>query len=63
MSVMEMKWCDFVVWTPHGISIERIDCDVDWPQLSNQLELCCKSWILPEYFEMKVPRRLSVCVL
>lgn len=63
MAVMEMTWCDFVIWTPHGISIERVPFDADWPQMSSQLLQCYKSWILPDYFEMKVPRKLSVCVL
>ena len=54
MAVMEMTWCDFVIWTPHGISTERVPFDADWPQMSSQLLQCYKSWISPDYFEMKV---------
>ena len=63
MAVMEMTWCDFVIWTPYGISIERVQFEFDWPKVSYQLLQSCKSWIIPEYFEMKVPRRLNVCAL
>lgn len=27
MAITKRRWCDFVVWTPKGISIERIDYD------------------------------------
>ena len=27
LSITERKWCDFIVWTTQGISIERIDFD------------------------------------
>ena len=60
---MEMTWCDFIIWTPYGISIECVQFEFDWAKVSYQLLQSCKSWIIPEYFEMKVPRRLNVCAL
>ena len=33
LAITQLPWCDFVVWTPHGISIERIERDINlWQQ-------------------------------
>ena len=27
LAVAQLPWCDFVIWTPHGASVQRIDHD------------------------------------
>jgi len=58
--VTERNWCDYVVWTPNGIFIERIDkspeTDVKWNSLKQKLE---KFWIedlAPELVDSRFER-------
>ena len=59
MAICDVNFCDFVIWSPQGIAIERISRDRKfWDSLYPKLEAFYKETLLPEYFEMRVPRRL-----
>ena len=59
MAICDVDFCDFVIWSPKGIAIERISRDRKfWDSLYPKLEAFYKETLLPEYFEMRVPRRL-----
>lgn len=30
LATTQLPWCDFVVWTPHGTTIQRIERDVNF---------------------------------
>ena len=57
MAITKRRWCDFVVWTPKGVSVERIDYDASFwslkmlPQLLNFYEKA----LLPELAAPEVP--------
>ena len=49
LGVTGRKWCDFVVWTPQGISIERIPFDQGfWEAMIPKLERFFDTAVLPE---------------
>ena len=49
MGITGSQWCDFVVWTPKGISIERISFDSTfWNNMIPKLENYYDSALLPE---------------
>ena len=57
MAVTRRSWCDFVVWTPRGIHIERIRADPDfWSQkMLPKLERFYMNAILPELASPRHP--------
>ena len=49
MAITNRKWCDFVVWTPKGISIERIKANPKfWEEIVPKLDDFWNKAILPE---------------
>lgn len=49
MALTKRKWCDFIVYTEKGISIERIDFDeVFWKELSQKLINFYDNCLAPE---------------
>ena len=49
MGITGSGWCDFVVWTPKGVSIERIKRDSSfWDKMLPKLEHFFDSALLPE---------------
>ena len=50
LAITQSLWCDFVVWTPHGISIERIERDTNlWQQkILPKLRMFYHEYLLPE---------------
>ena len=49
MAITKRKWCDFVVWTPQGISVQRIAADQTfWEKHKATLLRFYKEAILPE---------------
>ncbi len=49
MGITKREWCNFVVWTPKGLSIERIAFDRQlWESMTQKLEKFFDSAILPE---------------
>ena len=59
MAVCGVLWCDFIVWSPLGIHVERIErADAFWLDTSAKLDTVYRTVVVPEFFEMRVPRRL-----
>ena len=57
MAITGRPWCDFVVWTPKGLSVERISFDVEfWSTVKPKLVDFHRSAILPE---LALPRHPS----
>ena len=64
LGVTGLKWCDFVVWSPKDIFVERISFDSEfWGQVKCKLVEFHHSRICPEYFEMRLPRELPPMLL
>ncbi len=64
MGVTGCKWCDFVIWTPHGLHVERIYFNnAFWNDIATKLIQFHGRMLIPEYFEMRVPRGLLPLVL
>lgn len=60
LGVMSMNWCDFHAWSPKGSFTERIAIDRSfWESLKNKLVNFHHSWLCPEYFEHRIPRKLK----
>lgn len=59
MAICDMKWCDFVIWTHKGIHIERLEFDpIFWSDIASKLLNVHFSYMCPEYFEQRIPRKL-----
>jgi len=58
--VTERNWCDYVVWSPHGIFIERINksptTDTDWTSLKLKLEKFWLEDLAPELVDSRFER-------
>ena len=65
LQVTERKFCDFVLYAEQGpVSIERIYPDLNViGEISSNLTTFWKRVIAPEFFEMRVPRRLNPFIL
>ena len=50
LAITQLPWCDFVVWTPHGTSVERIEWDITlWQQkVFPKLKIFYHEYLLPE---------------
>ena len=49
MAITNRSWCDFVVWTPHGFSVERIAFDNNfWEEVEAKLLKFYNTAVLPE---------------
>ncbi|XP_053385028.1 uncharacterized protein LOC123537474 isoform X2 [Mercenaria mercenaria] len=62
--VTGLTWCDFVLWSPKGVSVQRIERDQKL--IDNLVTNTTCLWhrvICPEKFEMRVPRNLNPVVL
>lgn len=59
IAICEVDICDFVVWSPKGIKIQRVMRDKDfWVEICPKLIDFHHLTLMPEYLEMRVPRRL-----
>ncbi|KAL5020002.1 hypothetical protein ScPMuIL_002894 [Solemya velum] len=59
MAICDVEYCDFVMWSPNGISVERLARDrVFWSDIVDKLKHFYYNSMLPEIFEMRTPRRL-----
>ncbi|KAL3869509.1 hypothetical protein ACJMK2_042180 [Sinanodonta woodiana] len=59
LGIMGLKWCDFVVWSDINFEKIRVEFDQDfWGTLSEKLISFHHKWLCPEFFEMRIPRRL-----
>lgn len=49
LAITGRNWCDFVVWTPKGLSVQRISFDKQlWEEVKRKLEKFFDSALLPE---------------
>ena len=57
LTITRRSWCDIVIWTPTGISVERINTNSTfWDSIKEKLEQLYWSAILPE---LALPRYTS----
>jgi len=57
LALTGLEWCDFVIWTLGGISVERIYFDADhWENLKSKLVYYYTKFMLPELFSRRVLR-------
>lgn len=57
MGVSGRKWCDFVVWTLKGMSVERIMFDeAFWEKMVETLKSFYVNAVIPEIFSEHVKR-------
>ena len=64
MAVTDVAFCDFVVWSPKGILVQTVGRDDQfWNQLYPKLLGFHHTILMPEYLEMRIPRRLMPIVL
>lgn len=57
MAICKRKWCDFVIWTPSSLSIERIYFNPDfWKNTIKKLENFYVQAILPELASPRYPQ-------
>ena len=57
MAIANKPWCDFCVWTPNGLAIDRIDRDTDfWQQkMFPKLQTVYNKYLLPEISDPVYP--------
>ena len=57
MAITGLKWCDFVVWTPEDLSVERIPFDKSlWTHcMLPKLQKFFSSYVLPELIDPCYP--------
>ena len=61
LALTGLEWCDFVIWTLGGISVERIYFDADhWENLTSKLVFYYTKFMLPELFSRRVQRSLKL---
>ncbi|XP_052759884.1 uncharacterized protein LOC128246165 [Mya arenaria] len=61
MGITGRKWCDFVVWTCVGLSIQRIAfCESFWLKMLCQLDRFCLESYIPELYAQRVKRGMSL---
>ncbi|XP_046550827.1 uncharacterized protein LOC124260546 [Haliotis rubra] len=61
MAIAQREWCDFVVWTLKGISIQRIAFDkLKWEEMFQKLKRFYVTAIVPELFSRRVHRGLKL---
>ena len=59
MAICNASFCDFLLWSTKGMTVERVTFDKEfWEKLHLKLHNFYVNALLPEYFEMRVPRRL-----
>lgn len=61
LAITKRSWCDFVVWTPKGISVERIQFDPSfWQAMVPKLDSFYHDAILPELTAPEHPHRRPI---
>ena len=61
VGICEKAFCDFVVWSPSGISVERIMFDENlWKYIVLKLLTFHKEYLVTEYFLQRLPREQSL---
>ena len=61
LAITKRTWCDFVVWTPSGIAVERVFADkVFWQAVKVKLERFYRSAVLPELALPRFPSQQPI---
>ena len=61
MAITKRSWCDFIVWTPNGMTVERIVFDDSfWEQSKAKIAAFYSTAILPELAAPRHPRRQAI---
>ena len=61
LSITERKWSDFIVWSPQGISIERIDFIPSfWEKIVPKLDKFLNDAVLPELVAPDHPHKRPI---
>ena len=56
LAVMNLPWCDFVLWTPKELHVERIQADpAFWREVLPKLEKFYDTALLPELASPRYP--------
>ena len=64
MAICDVNWCDFILWSRSGLYIDRVEFDPDfWASTADRLRKAYDNVIVPEFCEMRVPRRLLPFIL
>lgn len=64
LMICEKSVCDFIVWSPFGMSVEHINFDQTfWKNTFSRLESFHRGYLVPEYFLMRIPRKLETLKL
>ena len=57
LAITRRRWCDFVIWTPKGMSVERVHFDAEfWENIKPKLLRFHREALLPE---LALPRYTS----
>ena len=49
LAITKLPWCDFLIWTPHGTSLQRIERDENlWKVMYSKLKSFYHEYLLPE---------------
>lgn len=61
LAIMELEYCDFIIWSPHGMLIEKIirDEQIISELTAKLIKIHCEI-LLVEFFEMRIPRNLKL---
>ena len=61
LAITKRNWCDFVIWTPKGISIERIKADTSlWEKMVPKLDAFWNTAMLPELAASEHPHKRPI---
>ncbi|KAH3754228.1 hypothetical protein DPMN_188892 [Dreissena polymorpha] len=59
IAICETDICEFVIWSPKGMIVETIKRDIEfYEEVIPKLIAFHTNILMPEFFEMRVPRRL-----
>jgi hypothetical protein len=62
LHITQRKWCYFVVWTPHGMLVDKVERDDSFYADKMNEKLCTfyKECLLPEIIDSRKARELSI---
>ena len=61
MGIVGVEWCDFIIWTTKGMTIERIQFDkLFWTSCLTYLRSVYLEYVLPEIIYPRIPNNLNI---
>ena len=61
MGIVGVEWCDFIIWTTKGMTIERIQFDkLFWTSCLIYLRSVYLEYVLPEIISPRFPNNLNI---